>query len=83
MEFNTNDFHYDVTTQRLTVYASDLRLDRLPKSFKIRSSHTGKVVEFVGDEQAALEAEFWDGELMEYIPVGSDVKIKKVVIFND
>lgn len=39
-----------------------------PKTLYVKSEKTGRVVEFVRNESKAIAMEFWDGELMEYIP---------------
>ena len=79
--FKTIQFAYNPNTSVLVAEASDLGLTRFPKAFKIQSSHTGKVIEFFEDLDKAIDMEFWDGEMMEYInTVEPDIR---VVILND
>ena len=53
-----------------------------PDIILVTSHHTGETVKFVQDREAAYENEFWDGEMMEYIPHGIDLpNVKKLVVW--
>lgn len=83
MKYTTDNFHYDKTRKVMTGEASMLGVVRFPERITITSTHTNTTIEFVQDREAAIANEFWDGELVEYIPVpGTVVNVKKVVIFN-
>lgn len=83
MKYTTDNFNYDKSTKVMTAEAAMLGITRFPERITITSVHTGKSVDFVQDREATLKNEFWDGELVEYIPVpGSITNVKKVVIFN-
>lgn len=80
--FMTSMFHYDAKRKVLSCHASDLGLIRFPETITITSDRTGQKVTFNADREAALAAEFWDGELMEYKPVqdGTPINVKRLVI---
>ena len=51
-----------------------------PKELFITSNYTGRVVKFVWDSDKAYDMDFWDGELMEYIPVNMEKNVSRVVL---
>lgn len=53
-----------------------------PKQIDVVSSHTGKVVTFVQDTKLAMEKEFWDGEMMAYLPTTEVKNVKALAISN-
>lgn len=51
-----------------------------PDTVRITSNHTGRTVDFVRDTEAALAAEFWDGEECHYIPLDHLPNVARLVI---
>jgi hypothetical protein len=80
--FTTSMFHYDANRKVLSCYASELGMIRFPETITITSDQTGQKVTFTADKEAAIAAEFWDGELMEYVPVqdGTPINAERLVI---
>jgi len=72
-------FAFNKTSGLLSASLSDLGMRKLPQEVEIRSHLTGHVVRFVYDNEAAMRAEFWDGEMAEYKPT-SDCRVKKLAI---
>lgn len=66
----------------LTV-ASEFFGGSFPNEVSVRSHVTGNVVRFVPDEAAAIAAEFWDGEMCEYIPIDPVNNCKRLVIIHE
>ena len=62
--------------------ASERFAGGFPSQVSIRSEHTGNIVRFVPDDAAALAAEFWDGEMREYIPIDPVNNCKKLVVYH-
>ena len=54
-----------------------------PAEIIMESHHTGNQVRFVQDTEAAIKTEFWDGECMEYIPVGPSGNCNRLVIVHE
>lgn len=85
--FHSNQFTFDKNTKRMVAEASDLglRAGDFPQSLDVVSDHTGRTVRFVYDLAEALRNEFWDGEMVEYVPTSVDSKInaRKLIIIND
>lgn len=44
--YTTDQFLFDSKSRTLTAEASDLRLNEMPQTIEVRSSHTGKVASF-------------------------------------
>jgi hypothetical protein len=53
-----------------------------PAQVDVKSAHTGKVVTFVFDHEAAQNAEYWDGEQAEYVPAEPIPNVERLVIYN-
>lgn len=76
LELNTTDFQYFKDRKLLQkVYE-----EQWPDKIEITSAHTGRIIVF---QQVSYEVqagnEFWDGELMEYVPTDAtetDVKVR-------
>ena len=84
MPLKTSQFAFDKARKVLLADASELGVrpgDRLV-SIKLLSTHTGRVAFFEYDREAAIEAEFWDGELAEYRSKDGFASNLKIVIFN-
>lgn len=78
--FNTSDFVFNPRTKVMTARLQELKLgNSFPRQIEVRSEHTGRVVKFTYDIEAAERNEWWDGEMAEYVPVG-DANVKKLVI---
>jgi O-acetylhomoserine/O-acetylserine sulfhydrylase-like pyridoxal-dependent enzyme len=54
--------------------------DGFPVQIDVVSSHTGKIVTFKVDQEAAEAAEFWDGEECHYVPVTEVPNVRRLVI---
>lgn len=80
----SNQCEYDQTRKIMRVASEIFRDCGFPKEFEVESVHTGDVVKFVVDQEAAMAAEFWDGEMCEYIPVDPAyrARVKKFVIYH-
>lgn len=82
--FVSDSFDYDKDRKVMAAELSTLRLDRFPKRLYVFSTKTGRTLGFAYDEQAAIQNEFWDGQLMYYKPLDTDqVNVEKLVLFND
>lgn len=53
-----------------------------PKYVVVRSNHTGRVITFVANEEAAIANEFWDGMQMEYRAC-SPCRVRKLVLLSE
>ena len=55
-----------------------------PKTFFVKSHHTGKEVRFVaiGPEDKLFDQDQWDGEQQIYRPVGNVPNVDHMVIYN-
>lgn len=67
--------------QKLLVVSSSVT-PGFPRSVEVVSHHTGKVIKFEVDVEAGIAAEFWDGEMCEYIPVEPCERVERLVISN-
>lgn len=65
------------------VVASEFFGGTFPKEVSVKSNHTGNIVRFVQDEEAAVKAEFWDGEQCEYIPVDPTNNCNRLVVIHE
>ena len=62
---NLSDFKYNKTNN--TLYGCSEQFGGcFPVTIDVKSHVTGSVVRFVVDQAAAIDAEFWDGEMMQY-----------------
>lgn len=75
-------FKFDKKNKTLSI--SSVHFQRqFPREFTIVSHHTNREIKFKQDTIAAQYAEFWDGEMMEYIPASHEtINIRKVVIYH-
>ena len=78
--YNTNQFSFNKDSRVLTASIFkfvDVRdyLGGFPSKFDMVSGHTGRTVKFVMDEEAAIRAEFWDGEMCVYKSNDTDVRV--------
>lgn len=80
--FNTDQFFYDKQNKVLVGQMIELGLlnQAFPGRIRIKSLHTGRIIEFVQDTEAFLMNEGWDGELMEYVPDVPAINVKKLVL---
>lgn len=79
------DFAYDKDQKKLSA-ASELTAGTFPPKLKVISHHTGAAIIFVQDDAAAMRNEFWDGEMMEYIPHlldQSSCKVDRLVLHHE
>jgi hypothetical protein len=84
--FSTADFTYDKGRKRLLGEASTLGIGpgrTFPKELTVRSAHTGRVVRWVYDEQAAAANEWWDGMEAHYRTYAPQCNADTLVIIND
>lgn len=65
------------------VVASEFFGGSFPAEVSVKSHHTGNVVLFVQDKEAAIKAEFWDGEQCEYIPVNPTNNCNRLVVVHE
>jgi hypothetical protein len=65
------------------VVASEFFAGSFPTEVSIKSTFTGNVVRFVKDEAAAIAAEFWDGEMCEYVPIDPVNNCKRLVVIHE
>lgn len=56
----------------------------MPRSFFVKSHHTGKVVQFipVTHDDVLFDEDGWDGEQMIYRPLGNVPGVDHMVIYN-
>lgn len=56
----------------------------MPKTFIVKSHHTGKDVRFipVGPEDKLFDEDQWDGEMQVYRPIGNVPGVDHMVIYN-
>ncbi len=77
--FNTNQFRFNKDRRTLSASMSAIigqfYVGGFPSKFTLESAHTGRVVEFETDDEAAIRNEFWDGEMCEYISRDTDVRV--------
>jgi hypothetical protein len=54
----------------------------VPPEFFIRSNHTGRTVRFIVDQADMIRNEFYDGEVVTYVPVRAEepINVTRVVI---
>ena len=81
MNFSTYDFEYNKEKKGLHSDLGTLGINKFPMKFSITSAHTGAVVEFVYDTDAAMENEGWDGEMALYRPVTETPNCKWVSLY--
>lgn len=74
---------YNKETKMLFGEVSTLGWAGFPQKFTVMSPTTGAIVLFVKDMQAAIDNEFWDGELAEYVPAEAMDRVQRLVIVND
>jgi hypothetical protein len=85
MELMLNDFEYDKARKVLSIKRDSFYYEgRFPREVKVKSHITGRIIKFVMDEEAAIQAEFWDGEMYEYIPAAGEIvpNVATLVIYN-
>lgn len=70
--FMTDECQYD---KQLRVLTKSYTSGSFPDKVFVKSSHTGKIVCFLQDSNAARQSDFWDGELMEYFNMTNDVRL--------
>jgi|FreactcultureFD7_1027221.scaffolds.fasta_scaffold00621_6 hypothetical protein len=76
---NLGEMEFRKDTQTLVLVLNMRNSARFPDHISVHSEHTGRVVEFVQDHEKAEANEFWDGELMEYIPTEHLPKVNRIV----
>jgi hypothetical protein len=74
------DFEFDKSRGVLLGKSKNHRA-AFPQELVVVSHITGREVLFVQvSPEVQMENEFWDGELMEYVPADSDTKVKCLVL---
>lgn len=63
MKFDTDDFTFKNRTLSLKEV-----MQSFPHTVTVFSTHTGRTIRFVINQEAAERNEFWDGLMMEYVP---------------
>ena len=53
-----------------------------PSIITVMSHHTGKVIDFKVDVEAAIAAESWDGEMCEYVPTEKVANVNRLVVYH-
>lgn len=76
-----SEMEFRKDTGTLTLCINMRNTARFPDQLSVVSEHTGRIVKFVQDHQAAEENEYWDGELMKYIPTEYLPKVDHLVVF--
>lgn len=69
--------------QGVLVLSSEFLGGCFPEEIIMESHHTGNTVLFVQDKEAAIKAEFWDGEQCEYIPVNPTNNCNRLVVVHE
>jgi hypothetical protein len=77
----TGQFLFDPVTKTLRGYSESFA-GGFPPSFKVKSDHTGKIVEFkhIGPEHSLFDEDHWDGEQAIYEPTEPQQNVKLCVI---
>ena len=80
MTFDLSSFSYNKQTKHLTMYNEAY----VPPEFFIRSNHTGRTVRFIVDQADMIRNEFYDGEVVTYVPVRAEepINVTRVVIIR-
>lgn len=71
MQYNLAQFKFNKERKHLYA-ASELFCGGFPRTIEVVSNHTNRVMTFVQDDEAAMAAECWDGEMMLYKVYGTD-----------
>jgi hypothetical protein len=79
IEVNTADCEFRKATKTLVIAHTRIG-GGFPDTVRVTSHHTGRAVEFVRDVEAAIAAEFWDGEECHYKPANDLPNVEKLVI---
>lgn len=82
--FKISNFKYDRATKVLCGCFGDLGINSFPTEISVTSDHTGHTITFIPDHQSALDHEFWDGEMMEYVPEKTTIphNVKRLVVIS-
>jgi hypothetical protein len=77
-------FKYDKARKMLIASTAQvgLPMGRFPEFLEVRSHHTGRVVKWIFDNHAAMQAEFWDGEEAHYFTHEDLKTVETLVIHN-
>lgn len=78
---NTKDLNWNKNTKTLMGDESVVGVNVGAREVYIKSNVTGRTIKFVYDQERAIENEFWDGVMCEYIPV-EDCNVKKFVLMG-
>lgn len=68
------------------IASSSLFCNCFPDVIDVFSHHTNRTLTFIKDHDAAMDAEFWDGEMYEYKVNGVDTsngKVNRLVVCHD
>lgn len=68
MKIQTKNMTWHPKTRNFT-----FKHETFPLFIEVVSSKTGTTIQFVQDSERALNNDFWDGELMVYVPTASNV----------
>lgn len=77
----TGDFSFDKKEKVLRGFSESFG-GGFPPSFKVKSSHTGQVVEFrtIGPDHPRFDPDHWDGEQAIYEPTAPQQNVKLCII---
>ncbi len=78
---STDGCRWDKRDGTMQTSFGDIGCDRFPDVVEVTSTHTGRTVKFKYDVEAALENEFWDGEMAKYRPLDADVKVTSLTVY--
>ena len=81
IRIDLSSFSFSKDTGVLTLPLSSQNLSRFPAKIHVYSHHTGRTVTFVQDHVSAAQNEFWDGELMQYVPLVHLPRVTCIVVY--
>jgi hypothetical protein len=83
IELSLQQFQFVRKSGLLSIASKYVNGRQFPDTIDIRSHHTGRVVRFVKDTEAAIRNEFWDGEACQYKPLEPIPNVKSLMVFCD
>ena len=79
---NLSVFQFNKSNKSLYA-ASEVFAGQFPRTIDIKSGHTGRVVRFTQNTLKAEQNEFWDGEMMEYIPTVPLNNVERLIVRHE
>ena len=76
----SNQFEFFKERKAMYAVTNNLGITGYPREFQVFSVNTGRTVKFVMDDEAAEANEFWDGEMMAYVPLEYLPNVDKVIL---